>query len=138
MPPTPEQELQKRQWVDGAVERLETLTKAALPLRRAFESGTRVDLDDSEPLSSSVLAASAALMQWLELSRAPRGLRGAEAEMGATAGVYRNAAVAFSSLADADSDQHAARCGACLKLLDQGEHHLELFFSILHKKGLAP
>lgn len=138
MPPTPEQELEKRQWVDGAVERLGSLTKAALPLRRAFEPGPGVDLDQNELLSSSVLAASAALMRWLELSRAPRGLRGAEAEMGATAGVYRNAAIAFSSLADADPGQQTARRAACLKLLDQGEHHVELFFSILTTKGLAP
>jgi hypothetical protein len=138
VPPTPDRELEKRRWADGAGERLGTLADAAVPLRRAFEAGPGVDPDQRERLSSSLLGASAALTQWLELSRAPRGLRAAEAEMGATAGVYRNAAVTFSSLADADPDQHAARCAACLRLLDQGEHHVELFFSILRKKGLAP
>jgi hypothetical protein len=137
VPPTPEKELEKRKWVEGALERLGPLTAAALPLRGAFEPRSSVDLDHSDALSSSVLAAAAALTQWLELSRAPRGLRAAEAELGATAGVCRNAAVAFSSLADADPDQHAARCAAGLKLLDQGEHHVELFFSVLNKKGHA-
>ena len=138
MPPTPEQELAKRKWVEGALERLGPLAAAALPLRGAFEPGSDVDLDQSEAVSSSALAAAAALTQWLELSRAPRGLRATEAELGATAGVCRNAAVAFSSLTDADPDQHAARCAAGLKLLDQGDHHVELFFAILNKKGLAP
>ena len=58
--------------------------------------------------------------------------------MGATVGVYRNAAVAFSSLGKADAVQDAARRTACLKLLDQGDHHVDLFFSILGEKGLAP
>jgi hypothetical protein len=138
VPPSPERELQKRHWADGALERLGALAEAAERLRKAFESGPGIDADQNALLSSSLLGASAALTQWLEISRAPRGLRSAEAEMGATAGVYRNAAVTFSSLADADPDQHAARCAACQKLLDQGEHHLELFFSILRGKGLAP
>lgn len=138
VPPSHDQKEEKRQWTDGALERLRVLTRAASPLREAFESGASIEPDGHDHVTSDVLGASAALTQWLELSRAPRGLRRAEAELGATAGVYRNAAVAFSSLTDANPDQHAARCVACLKLLDQGEHHVELFLSILRKKGMAP
>jgi hypothetical protein len=137
VPPSQDQE-EKRRWTDGALERLRSLTGAAAPLREAFESGARLDPDLCVHVTSPVLGASAATTQWLEGSRAPRGLRRAEAELGATAGVYRNAAVAFTSLADADPGQLARRRAACLRLLDQGEHHVELFYSVVRNKGLVP
>jgi hypothetical protein len=55
-------------------------------------------------------------------------------ELGAAAGVYRNAAVAFKSLADVDGDQRGARANACATLLEQGDHHVETFVAALAKK----
>ena len=54
--------------------------------------------------------------------------------MGAAAGVYRNAAVAFKSLADVEGVQRKARSRACATLLEQGDHHVELFVAALAKK----
>jgi hypothetical protein len=137
MPSTPHQQMAKRQWVDGAQVRLGALTEAVAALRGESASGYVTGLERIEKVASEVLGAAAALTQWLGTSRAPRGLAKAEGELGATAGVYRNAAVAFGSLAKAGSDQHQARCAAGAKLLDQGDHHVEMYVSILQKRGLT-
>ncbi len=55
-----------------------------------------------------------------EAAHAPRGFAKAGGELGAAAGVYRNAAVAFKSLADVDGDQREARSNACATLLGTG------------------
>lgn len=135
MHPNPDPNEAKRRWVAGALEQIADLKAAAALLRRAVELDAAGPTLEELPASAAATAASAT--RWLEASRAPRGLGKAEAELGATAGVCRNAAVACSSLADADSEQHAARRAACLRLLDQGDHHVDLFFSILDKKGWA-
>ena len=46
-------------------------------------------------------------------SHPPRGLAKAGESARAAAGVYRNAAVAFKSLADVDGDQRQARSNKC-------------------------
>jgi hypothetical protein len=137
MPRDPHDDLAKRQWVEGAVARLEALRQAVGPLRGALISGPRTAPGQQGPLTFPVMEAVVSVTRWLE-ARAPSGLGKAEAELGATAGVYRNVAVAFSSLADSELEQHAARFAACVKLLEQGDHHVELFFSILEKKRLGP
>jgi hypothetical protein len=137
MPSTPDQQMAKRQWVDSAQVRLGALTEAVAALRGAFASENLTGPARVEKVASEVLEASAALTEWLGTSRAPRGLAKAEGELGATAGVYRNAAVAFGSLAEAGPDQQAPRYAACVKLLDQGDHHIEMFVSNLQKKGVT-
>jgi hypothetical protein len=133
--PNPDPNEPKRRWVKGALEQIAALRAVAALLREALEP--EVAGPTPEELPAAAAAAAASATRWLEALRAPRGLGKAEAELGATAGVCRNAAVAFSSLADADSEQHAARRAACLRLLDQGDHHVDLFFSILDQKGWA-
>ena len=83
---------------------------------------------------TEVITACANLVEWLRSSHAPRGFGKAGGELGAAAGVYRNAAVAFRSLADADVDQRQVRSNACASLLEQGDHHVEIFAGILAKK----
>jgi hypothetical protein len=81
-----------------------------------------------------VVSACSKLNGWLAGSHAPRGLAKAEGELGAAAGVYRNAAIAFKSLGEVDGDQREARSNACATLLDQGDHHVGLFVAVLTKK----
>jgi hypothetical protein len=72
------------------------------------------------------------MLQWLHDSPAPSRYGEAEAELGATAGVFSNAAFAFRSLAEADTDRRAARAELCASMLVQGEHHVEMFLAITH------
>jgi hypothetical protein len=137
MPSTPALDEAKRQWLEGALAQVQPLIAAAALLRHAFDQAPPTSVGQNDMQSAKVLAATTSLLRWLAAPRAPRGLRKAEAELGATAGVYRNAAVAFSSLADAEPHQHAARCAACVKLLDQGDHHADLFLAIVDKKRAA-
>ena len=88
----------------------------------------------ADAVASEVVTVCAAVTGWLSGSQAPRGLRRAAAELGAGAGVYRNAAVAFRSLADADEDQRQVRSRAGVTLLEQGDHHVEVCSGILAKK----
>ena len=85
-------------------------------------------------VTTAALSASAALTDWLSRSRAPRGLGTAEAELGASAGVYRNAAFAFRSLTDAEVEQRRARSIVCVTMLEQGDHHVEAFTGALAQK----
>ena len=137
MPSTPALDDAKRQWLEGALEQVRPLIAAAALLRNALDRTATAPVGRNDTQSAEVLAASTSLLRWLEAPRAPRGLRKAEAELGATAGVYRNAAVAFASLADAGPDQQTARRAACVKLLDQGDHHADLFTTIVDKKRSA-
>ncbi len=134
MPSTSALDDAKRQWLDGALEQVRPLIASAALLRSALDQAPTASVGQNDTQSAKVLAAATSLLRWLEAPRAPRGLRKAEAELGATAGVYRNAAVAFASLADARPDQKTARRAACVKLLDQGDHHADLFMTILDKK----
>jgi hypothetical protein len=137
MPSTSALDEAKRQWLEGAVEQVQPLIDAAALLRSALNQAPTASVGRNDMQSAEVLSAATSLLRWLEAPRAPRGLRKAEAELGATAGVYRNAAVAFSSLADAGPDQHTARSVACVRLLDQGDHHVDLFMAIVDKKRSA-
>ena len=95
--------------------------------------------EPDEMVASLVVSACSNLHDWLRSGHPPRGLAKAGGELGAAAGVYRNAAVAFKSLADVDGNQREARANACAALLDQGDHHVELFVAAVAKKlGDAP
>jgi hypothetical protein len=134
MPSNPELEAAKRRWAETAQGLLEELTDGVAALRGAFESGNPSKAELPEGVASNIVSASAKVIDWLGTSRAPRGLGKAEGEIAATSGVYRNAAVAFESLSDANPDQYAARCAACANLLEQGDHHVENFVSLLRRK----
>jgi hypothetical protein len=126
-------EMAQRRWAQDARYQLRVLTEAVAQLRGSLETPA-TPATQREPLAAAVTDACAVLTQWLQSTRAPRGLRKAEGELGATAGVYRNAAVAFGSLNDADPNQFEARYQAYSKLLQQGDHHIEIFFDLLRKK----
>ena len=68
---------------------------------------------------------------WLNASHAPRGFEKAEAEIGAAAGVDRKAAMVFRSLAHADLVQRPACSNVCVRVLEQGDHHVETFAGVL-------
>ncbi len=126
-------EMEQSRWAQEARDQLRALTEAVAKLREGLETSA-TPATQREGLAATVNDACAVLTQWLHSTRAPRGLRKAEGELGATAGVYRNAAVAFGSLNDADPNQFEARYQAYSKLLQQGDHHIEIFFSLLRKK----
>jgi hypothetical protein len=132
--PTPEAVESKRRWAEGAQQRLLVLTDAVTALRGPFESGSSEGVEPKDGVDADVVAAAAALTQWLGACRAPRGLGKAEAELAAIAGVYRNAAIAYGSLSDADPEQRSARLAACARLLQQGDHHVEIFVARLRAK----
>ena len=110
--------------VTEAVDRLRTCS------RRNERRHPRLD----EAVASQVVSACGSLSGWLRSSHAPRGFAKAGGELGAAAGVYRNAAVAFRSLADVNGDQRQARSTACAKLLEQGDRHVETFASAVAKR----
>jgi hypothetical protein len=103
-------------------------------LRDAFWTEGEGPSETNEAIASQVVSACGELSSWLRSSHAPRGFAKAGGELGAAAGVYRNAAVAFKSLADADGDQREARANACATLLEQGDDHVEIFAAALAKK----
>jgi hypothetical protein len=110
------------------------LTQAVDNLRGTFQAELEASAETVEAVASQVVSASSNLNDWLRSGHAPRGFAKAGAELGAAAGVYRNAAVAFKSLDDVDGDQREARARACTTLLEQGDHHVEIFLATLAKK----
>jgi hypothetical protein len=110
------------------------VTEAVDHLRELFQMEIETPPETDEAVASQVVTACASLGGWLSSSHPPRGFAKAGGELGAAAGVYRNAAVAFRSLADVDGDQRQARSSACATLLEQGDHHVEIFVAALAKK----
>lgn len=121
-------------WASIATERLTSVTEAVAHLRRLFEIESDTPPVTATAVASELINVCAGLLEWLSVSHAPRGLGKAGGELGAAAGVYRNAAVAFRSLSDADMDQTQSRSKACAKLLEQGDHHVETFVAALTKR----
>ena len=123
------------QWASAAKEHLATLSDAVERLRGVFETGPETPPETVSAVASHVITACSGISAWLSSSHAPTGLRKAEGELGAAAGVYRNAAVALRSLTGADDlGQRQVRSTACAALLDQGDHHVETFAETLTKK----
>jgi hypothetical protein len=123
----------RRRWAAAAQERLATVMDAVALLRATFEGLSEKGSGSGDDPSEQVLASCAELATWLDGSRAPKGLGKAGGELGAVAGVYRNAAFAFRSLDDVD-DARPARVAACATMLEQGNHHVETFLAMLAKK----
>jgi hypothetical protein len=139
VPATPEPEAARRKWAATAQEYLVAVAEAVDRLREVFQTELDTPSEADEAVASQVVSACGSLSGWLRSSHAPRGLGKAGGELGAAAGVYRNAAVAFRSLADVDGQQLQARSAACAKLLEQGDRHIESFAGALAKKlGGAP
>jgi hypothetical protein len=124
----------RRQWAFKAQDYLAAVTQAVANLRGVFGADLQTPSDPDEAVASHVMSACSSLNDWLRSGHAPRGFAKAGGELGAAAGVYRNAAVAFRSLADVDGDQREARANACATLLEQGDHHVETFVAALAKK----
>jgi hypothetical protein len=110
------------------------ITQAVDNLRGSFLEEPETSPETDEAVASQLVSACANLNEWLRSGHPPRGFAKAGGELGAAAGVYRNAAVAFKSLADVDGDQREARANACATLLEQGDHHVERFVAALAKK----
>lgn len=110
------------------------MVEAVGTLRKAFEATLSEQAEAVGDPPEGVMASCAALANWMAQFKAPRGLGKAEGELGAVAGVYRNAAFAYRSLADADDDSRAARRAACATMLEQGDHHVEVFLARVAKK----
>jgi hypothetical protein len=134
VPGNPELEAAMRTWASTAKERLSAVTEAVAHLRKLFDMESETPPEMVAGVATEVITACGNLVEWLRSSHAPRGLGKAGGELGAAAGVYRNAAVAFRSLADADVDQRQVRSKPCASLLEQGDHHVETFAGILAKK----
>ena len=124
----------RREWASAAQEYLATVTQAVDGLRGLFEADQEAPSEADEAVASHVVSACGNLTDWLRSRHAPRGFAKAGGELGAAAGVYRNAAVAFKSLTDVGGDQREARANACATLLEQGDHHVEIFVAALAKK----
>jgi hypothetical protein len=132
--PDPDPEAARRIWASTAEEHLAAVTQAVQRLLQAFQTERERPRETDEAVASQVVAACSSLIGWLRSSHAPRGFAKAGGELGAAAGVYRNAAVAFKSLVDVDGDQREARSNACATLLEQGDHHVDVFLAALAKK----
>lgn len=131
---TPEPEAARREWASTAQEHLGAVAQAVDRVREGFQTEQETPPVADESVASQVVSACSKLSGWLRSSHPPRGFGKAGGELGAAAGVYRNAAVAFRSLADVDGDQQAARSAACSKLLEQGDHHVDIFLAAVTKK----
>jgi len=134
VPRTPHPEAARREWASTAQDYLAAVTQAVDNLRGVFQAELETPAETSEAVASHVVSACSNLTDWLRSGHAPRGFGKAGGELGAAAGVYRNAAVAFKSLDDVDGDQREARSNACATLLEQGDHHVEIFVAALAKK----
>jgi hypothetical protein len=134
VPRTPNPEAARREWASTSQDYLAAVTQAVDGLRGLFQPDRETSSEADEAAASHVVSACSNLNDWLRGGHAPRGFAKAGGELGAAAGVYRNAAVAFKSLADADGDQRKARANACATLLEQGDDHVETFVAALAKK----
>ena len=73
------------------------VTDAVDHLRKLFETELEAPIEPDEAVASRVVSACASLSGWLRSSHPPRGFAKAGGELGAAAGVYRNAAVPFEA-----------------------------------------
>lgn len=124
----------RRKWTTTAEERLDVVTAAVERLRKVFGIARDMPSEASAEVASEVVTGCDSLTGWLSSTRVPRGLAKAEGELGAAAGVYRNAAVVYRNLGDADGYQRWARSNACAKLLEQGGYHVETFLAAAAKR----
>jgi hypothetical protein len=124
----------RRKWANTAEERLAVVTAAAERLRKVLDMERETPFDAFAEVASELVAACGSLAEWLGGTRGPRGFAKAEAELGAAAGVYLNAAVAVRRLEEVDGYKRLARSNACAMLLAQGDHHVDSFLAAVAKK----
>jgi len=124
----------RREWVTTAEDRLAVVTDAVEHLRKVFNIAREIPSEASADIASEVVTGCDSLAGWLNTTRVPRGLRKAEGELGAAAGVYRNAAIVYLNLENVDGDRRSARSNACTRLLEQGDYHVETFVVALAKR----
>ena len=98
----------RREWASSAQGYLVAVIQAVDGLRELFQADRETTPEADEAVASHVVSACSNLNDWLRSGHAPRGFAKAGGELGAAAGVYRNAAVAFKSLAEVDGDQREA------------------------------
>jgi hypothetical protein len=137
VPPTPECELPIHDWAGSAQKHLKPLVTAVKGLEKALAARAVIENGPVAELASEVSTAIDALVGWLGRSEPPEQLRTAEGELAAAAGVYRNAASLFRSLPGADTEQRVARLSACSNMLNQGDHHVEVFCAELRRTAEA-
>ena len=130
---TPDPAAARRQWASTAQDYLVAVTQAVDNLRGVFLAERETSSEAEEAVASQVVSACTNLNEWLRSGHAPRGFAKAGGELGAAAGVYRNAAVAFKSLRDVDGEARG-QSYACATLLEQGDHHVQTFVAALAKK----
>jgi hypothetical protein len=133
VPGSPELEAERRKSASTTEEYLVGITQAVDRLRKIFQTGYERGPRPTKQLryTWSPHAAVSALGSGAHTHRGASRKRAVS--LGA-AGIYRNAAVAFRSLADVDGDQRLARSDACAKLLQHGDRHVETFVAAMAKK----
>ncbi len=124
----------RRRWATTAEEHLNVVTAAVADLRKVLAVDAEMLFDVDADIASKVVVACGSLEGWLGGTRAPRGLAKAEGELGAAAGVYRNAAIVFGKLKDVEGYQRHTRSNACALLLGQGDDHVDAFVVAVEKK----
>lgn len=124
----------RREWRALAEERLAVVADSVARLRNVFGLAREQPSEAAEVVASEVVLTCDNLAAWLSTMPAPRGLGNAEAELGAAAGVYRNAAVLLRNLKDIDGYRRWLRSNACATMLEQGDCHAEACLVALAKK----
>ena len=124
----------RREWVTTAEDRLAVVTDGVERLRKVFNIAREIPSEASAEVASEVVIGCDSLAGWLNSTRVPRGLGKAEGELGAAAGVYRNAAIVYLNLENVDGYRRSARSNACTRLLEQGDYHVETFVVALAKR----
>ena len=124
----------RREWATTAEGGLAIVTDAVERLRKVFNIAREIPSEASAEVASEVITGCDSLAGWLNSTGVPRGLGKAEGEIGAAAGVYRNAAIVYLNLENVDEDRRSARSNACTRLLEQGDYHVETFVGALAKR----
>ena len=124
----------RREWATTAEDRLAVVTDAVKRLRKDFNIAREIPSEASVEVASELVTGCDSLSEWLNSTRVPRRLGKAEGELGAAAGVYRNAALVYLSLENVEGYRRSARSNSCTRLLEQGNYHVEMFVAALAKK----
>jgi len=129
----PSMKPRRKRWIAAAERRLEPAVLAALRVRVALDvaRGSCSSADVLEDAGAPLLAAAADLLHWLSRAAVPSGFEGAVAELHAAAGVYRNAAIVYPGTPELEDESRDARAAACDAMLEQGQHHVAMFRSLV-------
>ena len=120
----------ERVWATCARARLEAVTVAVGALRSELDALVAGQESRRRHSSDQVISACNTLADWLARSTAPRRLRRADGELGAAAGVYRNAAFVFRSLIDW-GQRSEGPVSTLPAMLRQDDGHVQAFLAIV-------